>query len=72
MLFCANKTMTTQLIFHIFPLNFNQARFLLAKLNPSATYNNANDMAVGGDVILTDDVSLQVFIEHLQRLAVQT
>lgn len=49
-----------------------QARFLLAKLNPSATYNNMNDMAVGSDVIFTDDVSLQVFFEHLQRLAVQS
>ncbi|MFQ6659979.1 hypothetical protein Gotur_028656 [Gossypium turneri] len=48
------------------------ARFLLAKLNPSATYNNANEMAAGSDVIFTDDVSLQVFFEHLQRLAVQS
>ncbi|KAL9224947.1 hypothetical protein vseg_000923 [Gypsophila vaccaria] len=50
----------------------SQARFLLAKLNPSATYNNVNDMAAGSDVIFTDDVSLQVFFEHLQRLAVQS
>ncbi|KAH0992489.1 hypothetical protein GBA52_003972 [Prunus armeniaca] len=50
----------------------SQARFLLAKLNPSATYNNAHDMAAGSDVIFTDDVSLQVFFEHLQRLAVQS
>ncbi|MCD7464917.1 hypothetical protein HAX54_000187 [Datura stramonium] len=50
----------------------SQARFLLAKLNPSATYNNPNDMAAGSDVIFTDDVSLQVFFEHLQRLAVQS
>ncbi|CAK7328530.1 unnamed protein product [Dovyalis caffra] len=50
----------------------SQARFLLAKLNPSATYNNANEMAAGSDVIFTDDVSLQVFFEHLQRLAVQS
>lgn len=51
----------------------SQARFLLAKLNPSATYNSAHDMAASGtDVILTDDVSLQVFFEHLQRLAVQS
>ena len=47
-----------------------QARFLLAKLNPSSTYNSASDVAPGGEVILTDDVSLQVFMEHLQRLAV--
>ncbi|KAK6914375.1 Sec23/Sec24 beta-sandwich [Dillenia turbinata] len=50
----------------------SQARFLLAKLNPSATHNSANDVAAGSDVIFTDDVSLQVFIEHLQRLAVQS
>ncbi|XP_057429430.1 protein transport protein SEC23 E-like [Lotus japonicus] len=50
----------------------SQARFLLAKLNPSATYNSAHEMAAGSDVIFTDDVSLQVFFEHLQRLAVQS
>ncbi|KAK1316633.1 hypothetical protein QJS10_CPA05g00812 [Acorus calamus] len=50
----------------------SQARFLLAKLNPSATYNTANDLAPGSDIIFTDDVSLQVFIEHLQRLSVQS
>ncbi|XP_022972255.1 protein transport protein SEC23-like [Cucurbita maxima] len=50
----------------------SQARFLLAKLNPSATYNNAQEMAAGSDIIFTDDVSLQVFFEHLQRLAVQS
>ncbi|XP_071690224.1 protein transport protein SEC23 E-like [Rutidosis leptorrhynchoides] len=46
----------------------SQARFLLAKLNPSATYNN--DVGAGMDVIFTDDVNLQVFFEHLQKLAV--
>ncbi|TYJ42769.1 hypothetical protein E1A91_A03G110000v1 [Gossypium mustelinum] len=50
----------------------SQARFLLVKLNPSATYNNATDIAQGSDIIFTDDVSLQVFCEHLQRLAVQS
>nr|KAJ0192411.1 hypothetical protein LSAT_V11C800406030 [Lactuca sativa] len=49
----------------------SQARFLLAKLNPSATYNN--EVATAGmDVIFIDDVNLQVFFEHLQRLDVQT
>ncbi|XP_024538539.1 protein transport protein Sec23A [Selaginella moellendorffii] len=48
----------------------SQARFLLAKLNPSVTHNSN---AYGNvEVIFTDDVSLQVFIEHLQRLAVQS
>ena len=58
--------------FIIFLGFLEQARFLLAKLNPSATYNNATDIAAGSDVIFTDDVSLQVFFEHLQRLAVQS
>ena len=52
---------------------------MLAKLNPSATYNSSGAMGGGGgggggggDIIFTDDVSLQVFMEHLKRLAVQT
>jgi protein transport protein SEC23 len=49
---------------------FLQARFLLAKLNPSATYNTTQSMS--SEVIMTDDVSLQVFTEHLKRLAVQS
>ncbi|KAM3257962.1 hypothetical protein ACQJBY_049967 [Aegilops geniculata] len=48
----------------------HEARFLLAKLNPSVTYNSDNP-APGGDVIFTDDVSFEVFMDHLQRLAVQ-
>ena len=59
-------------IFIILPRFSEQARFLLAKLNPSATYNNAQEIAAGSDIIFTDDVSLQVFFEHLQRLAVQS
>lgn len=47
----------------------SQARFLLAKLNPSVTQDST--YADGSEVIFTDDVSLQVFIEHLQTLAVQ-
>ncbi|KAL5231778.1 hypothetical protein ABZP36_030554 [Zizania latifolia] len=49
----------------------SQARFLLAKLNPSVTFNSDNPPPPGGDVIFTDDVSFQVFMDHLQRLAVQ-
>mmetsp|Transcript_27066 Transcript_27066/g.76315 ORF Transcript_27066/g.76315 Transcript_27066/m.76315 type:complete len:757 (+) Transcript_27066:155-2425(+) len=45
----------------------SQARFLLAKLNPSATHNSGFG---AGDVIFTDDVSLNVFMEHLAKLAV--
>lgn len=47
----------------------SQARFLLAKLNPSVTHNST--YTDGGDIIFTDDLSLQVFIDHLQVLAVQ-
>lgn len=49
----------------------SQARFLLAKLNPSATYNSDGPPVPGGDIIFTDDVSFEVFLDHLQRLAVQ-
>ena len=49
--------------------NGSQARFLLAKLNPSATYTTA---AASSEVIMTDDVSLQVFTDHLKKLAVQS
>ena len=50
----------------------SQARFLLAKLNPSVTHNSSQGAADGGDFLFTDDVSLQVFMEHLKRLAVQS
>lgn len=47
----------------------SQARFLLAKLNPSVTHNS---MGGGGTTaVFTDDVSLNVFMEHLCKLAVQ-
>lgn len=49
---------------------FMQARFLLAKLNPSATYNTDASFPTG-DIIFTDDVSFEVFLDHLQRLAIQ-
>ena len=45
----------------------SQARFLLARLNPSATHNTAQYGS--GEVVLTDDVSLQVFMDHLRKLA---
>nr|XP_040566440.1 protein transport protein Sec23A-like [Lepeophtheirus salmonis] len=61
----------------------SQARFLLCKVNPSLTHNNAmygSDAGVsmfgggnasdGGAPVLTDDVSLQVFMEHLKKLSV--
>ena len=51
----------------------SQARFLLSKLNPSTTHMSASmygssQSAGAGQAIFTDDVSLQVFMEHLKRL----
>mmetsp|Transcript_10146 Transcript_10146/g.29948 ORF Transcript_10146/g.29948 Transcript_10146/m.29948 type:complete len:761 (+) Transcript_10146:73-2355(+) len=50
--------------------NGSQARFLLSKLNPSVTHNNNQNQSA--EMIWTDDVSLQVFMDHLKRLAVQS
>jgi hypothetical protein len=49
-----------------------QQRFLLSKVNPSQTHNNmiAWGQDASGAPVLTDDVSLQVFMEHLKKLAV--
>ena len=56
----------------IFFLSTFQARFLLSKVNPSQTHNNmfAWGQDAAGAPVLTDDVSLQVFMEHLKKLAV--
>ncbi|KAH7097227.1 copii coat protein [Auriculariales sp. MPI-PUGE-AT-0066] len=53
----------------------SQARFLLSKLNPSTTHMSQSGMygstaGASGQAIFTDDVSLQVFMEALKRLAV--
>merc|ERR1719277_2973790 len=50
----------------------SQARFLLCKVNPSQTHNNAMYGGDGGAPVLTDDVSLQVFMEHLKKLSVSS
>ncbi|KAG9430916.1 protein transport protein Sec23A isoform X1 [Apis florea] len=58
----------------------SQARFLLSKVNPSQTHNNMYAYGAGmpipsgesGAPVLTDDVSLQVFMEHLKKLAVSS
>jgi len=47
----------------------SEARFLMAKLNPSVTHNSDPG---GGAQVFTDDVSLRVFMEHLMKLAVQS
>merc|ERR1711931_157603 len=51
----------------------SQARFLLSRVNPSQTHNSMQMWGGGGEAgsaILTDDVSLQVFMDHLKKLAV--
>jgi protein transport protein SEC23 len=62
----------------------SQARFLLAKLNPSATHAtsdagggmgsgfDAQFGAQGAEIIFTDDISMNVFMQHLAKLAVQS
>ncbi|XP_052698712.1 protein transport protein Sec23A-like isoform X1 [Crassostrea angulata] len=65
----------------------SQSRFLLSRVNPSQTHNNmygwgqqSSGMIIsssesyqdGGAAVLTDDVSLQVFMEHLKKLAVSS
>jgi protein transport protein SEC23 len=47
----------------------SQSRFLLVKLNPSSTHSSSTGP---GEVIFTDDVSLDIFIEHLKTLSVQS
>jgi len=43
----------------------SEARFLMAKLNPSTTHNSGvMDGSGGGTQVNTDDVSLRVFMEH--------
>jgi len=49
----------------------SQARFLLSKLNPSQTHMTSGGYGVtapNAQTILTDDVSLQVFMSHLKKL----
>ncbi|GFR80023.1 protein transport protein Sec23A [Elysia marginata] len=52
----------------------SQARFLLSKVNPSQTHNNMYGFGGqdGSVPVLTDDVSLQVFMDHLKKLAVSS
>jgi len=77
----APKTDANELIMNRFPLpryvvcdqGSSQARFLLSKVNPSLTHNS--QFGYYGDQsapVLTDDVSLQVFMEHLKKLAVSS
>ena len=51
----------------------SEARFLMARLNPSSTHNSDLDGGGMGTQIYTDDVSLRVFMEHckLRRKIIQ-
>jgi len=48
----------------------SQARFVTSKVNPSNSGGGAGQ--TDASMVLTDDVSLKVFMEHLIRLAVQS
>ncbi|KAJ3289892.1 GTPase-activating protein S23 [Borealophlyctis nickersoniae] len=52
----------------------SQERFLKSKVNPSTTHVTSAGYGYGaanqGQAIATDDVSLQVFMEHLKKLSV--
>ncbi|KAJ2489629.1 GTPase-activating protein S23 [Coemansia sp. RSA 2050] len=50
--------------------NGSQARFLVSKLNPSTSYNSANQYG-GGEAVLTDDVNFSSFMSVLKSLAVK-
>lgn len=47
----------------------SQARFLMAKLNPSSSYSSNPNIFYGGQTdVLTDDLSMQLFMDHIQRV----
>jgi len=48
----------------------SQARFLIAVIDPSITHTSVNTGQ--GETVFTEDVNLEVFMEHLKRLAVQS
>lgn len=54
--------------------NEPNARILYNRVNPSRTHNNSADAQYGGnpgELVYTDDAPLQVFMDHLKKLAVQ-
>lgn len=51
----------------------SQARFLMARLNPTNSSSNTNGYSLDGSaIVLTDDVSLQVFMDCLIKIAVSS
>ena len=55
--------------------NDGNARIILNRINPSRTHTSApaggGQQQGGGEEVLTDDVSLAMFMDHLKKLAVQ-
>lgn len=53
----------------------SQARFLMAKLNPSTSYATNPNHMYGSSIntqldVLTDDISLQLYMDHIQRIVI--
>lgn len=46
-------------------------RYLLAVVDPAKTYTSSGVQQAAGEIVPTDDVNLQVFMDHLTKLAVQ-
>lgn len=59
----------------------SQARFLMSKLNPTTSYNSSNSLqhlaefgqndGIGGAIIMTDDISLQTFMQFVNEAIVK-
>eukprot|EP01059_Diplonema_ambulator_P036019 TRINITY_DN8785_c0_g1_i1.p1 TRINITY_DN8785_c0_g1~~TRINITY_DN8785_c0_g1_i1.p1 ORF type:complete len:779 (+),score=229.87 TRINITY_DN8785_c0_g1_i1:61-2337(+) len=50
----------------------SQARLLYNVINPSKTHQDGDNYGGGGgEIVYTDDASLQTFLDHLKKLAVQ-
>lgn len=45
----------------------SQARFLYLKLNPSNSYNSLNVYGGGGAILMTDDISLQGYLQIMSK-----
>jgi protein transport protein SEC23 len=50
--------------------NTSQARFLTASVDPTITHTSAQNGSSDGQVVLTEDVNLQVFVDFLHRRVV--
>lgn len=51
----------------------SQARFLMAKLNPSTSYSNPNSSVYGTRMdVLTDDANLQLFMDYVKKIVTST